>query len=177
MRSNAKAVNFGIVYGISAFSLAKDIGVSNAEASAYIGSYMRKYAAIGEYMKKVVERAKATGYAETLYGRRRYLPELTATNFQTRSFGERVARNMPIQGTAADIIKIAMIAVHDRLRKEGMRSRLILQIHDELILECPLDEAEKAAALLREEMERAADLSVPLTVDAHAGRSWYEAKS
>ena len=177
MRSNAKAVNFGIVYGISAFSLAKDIGVSNAEASAYIGSYMRKYAAIGEYMKKVVERAKATGYAETLYGRRRYLPELTATNFQTRSFGERVARNMPIQGTAADIIKIAMIAVHDRLRKEGMRSRLILQIHDELILECPLDEAEKAAALLREEMERAADLSVPLTVDAHAGRSWFEAKS
>ena len=176
MRSNAKAVNFGIVYGISAFSLAKDIGVSNAEASAYINSYMRKYAAIADYMKKVVEQAKATGYAETLYGRRRYLPELTASNFQTRSFGERVARNMPIQGTAADIIKIAMIAVHDRLAREGMQSRLILQIHDELILECPLDEAEKAKALLTEEMERAASLSVPLTVDAHAGENWYEAK-
>ena len=176
MRSNAKAVNFGIVYGISAFSLAKDIGVSNAEASAYISSYMRKYSAIAEYMKKVVEQAKAVGYAETLYGRRRYLPELTASNFQTRSFGERVARNMPIQGTAADIIKIAMIAIHDRLASEGMKSRLILQIHDELILECPTDEAERAAALLREEMEKAATLSVPLTVDAHIGKNWFDAK-
>ena len=176
MRSNAKAVNFGIVYGISAFSLAKDIGVTNAEASAYISSYMRKYSAIADYMKKVVEQAKAMGYAETLYGRRRYLPELTASNFQTRSFGERVARNMPIQGTAADIIKIAMIAVHDRLAREGMRSRLILQIHDELILECPADEAAKAAAILKEEMEKAVTLSVPLTVDAHSGPNWFEAK-
>lgn len=176
MRSNAKAVNFGIVYGISAFSLAKDIGVSNAEAAAYINSYMRKYSAIADYMKKVVEQAKATGYAETLYGRRRYLPELTASNFQTRSFGERVARNMPIQGTAADIIKIAMIAVHHRLAKEHMQSRLILQIHDELILECPADEAEKASALLKEEMEKAVSLSVPLTVDAHIGENWYLAK-
>ena len=176
MRSNAKAVNFGIVYGISAFSLAKDIGVSNAEAAAYINSYMRKYSAIADYMKKVVEQAKAMGYAETLYGRRRYLPELTASNFQTRSFGERVARNMPIQGTAADIIKMAMIAIHDRLKKEGMKSRLILQIHDELILECPTDEAEKAAALLKEEMEKAVSLSVPLTVDAHIGENWYLAK-
>ena len=177
MRSNAKAVNFGIVYGISAFSLAKDIGVSNAEASAYINSYMRKYSAIADYMKKVVEQAKAMGYAETLYGRRRYLPELTASNFQMRSFGERVARNMPIQGTAADIIKIAMIAVHNRLAKENMKSRLILQIHDELILECPVEEAEKAAALLKEEMEKAVDLSVPLTVDAHIGQNWFEAKN
>ena len=176
MRSNAKAVNFGIVYGISAFSLAKDIGVSNAEASAYINSYMRKYSAIADYMKKVVEQAKAMGYAETLYGRRRYLPELTSSNFQTRSFGERVARNMPIQGTAADIIKIAMIAVHNRLAKENMKSRLILQIHDELILECPVDEAERAEALLKEEMEKAASLSVPLTVDAHTGENWYLAK-
>ena len=176
MRSNAKAVNFGIVYGISAFSLAKDIGVSNAEAQAYINSYMRKYASIADYMKKVVEQAKALGYAETLYGRRRYLPELTASNFQTRSFGERVARNMPIQGTAADIIKMAMIAVHNRLAAEGMQARLILQIHDELILECPLDEAEKAAALLKEEMEKAVSLSVPLTVDAHIGENWYLAK-
>ena len=176
MRSNAKAVNFGIVYGISAFSLAKDIGVSNAEASAYIHSYMRKYAAIADYMKKVVEQAKAMGYAETLYGRRRYLPELTASNFQTRAFGERVARNMPIQGTAADIIKIAMIAVHDRLAAEGMQSRLILQIHDELILESPVEEAERAAALLKDEMEKAVSLSVPLTVDAHTGENWFEAK-
>ena len=176
MRSNAKAVNFGIVYGISAFSLAKDIGVSNAEASAYISGYMRKYSAIADYMKKVVEKAKATGYAETLYGRRRYLPELTASNFQTRSFGERVARNMPIQGTAADIIKIAMIAVHDRLAAEGMRSRLILQIHDELILECPRDEVQKATDILINEMEKAAALSVPLTVDAHSGENWFDAK-
>ena len=176
MRSNAKAVNFGIVYGISAFSLAKDIGVSNAEASAYINSYMRKYSAIADYMKKVVEQAKALGYAETLFHRRRYLPELTASNFQTRSFGERVARNMPIQGTAADIIKIAMIAVHNRLQAEGMKSRLILQIHDELILECPAEETEKAKALLKEEMEKAVSLSVPLTVDAHDGKNWYEAK-
>ena len=176
MRSNAKAVNFGIVYGISAFSLAKDIGVSNAEAAAYINGYMRKYAAIADYMKKVVEQARALGYAETMFGRRRYLPELTASNFQTRSFGERVARNMPIQGTAADIIKKAMIAVHNRLQAEGMQSRLILQIHDELILECPAGEAEKAAALLKEEMENAVSLSVPLTVDAHCGESWYDAK-
>ena len=176
MRSNAKAVNFGIVYGISAFSLAKDIGVSNAEASAYIKGYMNTYSAIADYMKKVVEDAKVKGYAETLYGRRRYLPELTASNFQTRSFGERVARNMPIQGTAADIIKIAMIAVHKRLAAEGMKSRLILQIHDELILECPIDEAEKAAALLREEMEKAVSLDVPMIADANIGENWYLAK-
>lgn len=176
MRSNAKAVNFGIVYGISAFSLAKDIGVTNAEASAYIKSYMSKYAAIAAYMKKVVDEARAKGYAETLYGRRRYLPELTASNFQTRSFGERVARNMPIQGTAADIIKIAMIAVDKRLKSEGMQSRIILQIHDELLLECPKNEAEKAAALLKEEMEKAVSLSVPMIADASSGENWYLAK-
>ncbi|MBQ1414050.1 MAG: DNA polymerase I, partial [Clostridia bacterium] len=176
MRSNAKAVNFGIVYGISAFSLSKDIGVTNAEAAAYIKSYMTRYAAIAAYMKRTVEEARAKGYAETLYGRRRYLPELTASNFQTRSFGERVARNMPIQGTAADIIKIAMIAVYKRLRSEGMRSRLILQIHDELLLECPVEEAEKASALLKEEMEKAVSLSVPMLADAHSGENWYIAK-
>lgn len=176
MRSNAKAVNFGIVYGISAFSLAKDIGVTNSEASAYIKGYMNTYSAIAEYMKNVVEEARARGYVETLYGRRRYLPELTASNFQTRSFGERVARNMPIQGTAADIIKIAMIAVHNRLLNEGMKSRLILQIHDELILECPKDEAEKASALLKEEMEKAVTLDVPMIADANIGENWYLAK-
>ena len=176
MRSNAKAVNFGIVYGISAFSLSKDIGVTNAEAAAYIKSYMTRYAAIAAYMKRTVEEARAKGYAETLYGRRRYLPEITASNFQTRSFGERVARNMPIQGTAADIIKIAMIAVYKRLRSEGMRSRLILQIHDELLLECPVEEAEKASALLKEEMEKAVSLSVPMLADAHSGENWYIAK-
>lgn len=176
MRSNAKAVNFGIVYGISAFSLAKDIGVTNAEASAYINGYMNTYSAIADYMKTVVETARAKGYAETLYGRRRYLPELTASNFQTRSFGERVARNMPIQGTAADIIKISMIAVHKRLADENMKSRLILQIHDELILECPKDEAEKASALLKEEMEKAVSLSVPMIADANIGENWYLAK-
>lgn len=176
MRSNAKAVNFGIVYGISAFSLAKDIGVTNAEASAYINGYMNTYSAIADYMKTIVETARVKGYAETLYGRRRYLPELTASNFQTRSFGERVARNMPIQGTAADIIKISMIAVHKRLADENMKSRLILQIHDELILECPKDEAEKASALLKEEMEKAVSLSVPMIADANIGENWYLAK-
>ena len=176
MRSNAKAVNFGIVYGISAFSLSKDIGVSVSEADAYIKNYMSRYAAIADYMKRTVEEARAKGYAETLYGRRRYLPELAASNFQTRSFGERVARNMPIQGTAADIIKIAMIAVHKRLQKESMRARLILQIHDELLLECPREEAEKAAALLKEEMENAVSLSVPMIADATTGDNWYLAK-
>lgn len=176
MRSRAKAVNFGIVYGIGAFSLAKDIGVSNKEASQYIKNYLAHYSGVDEYMKNVVEKAKLDGYVETMFGRRRYLPELTSAKAMLRKFGERVARNMPIQGTAADIIKIAMVRVNDRLKKEGLRSRLILQIHDELIVEAPLDESEHVAMLLQEEMENAVVLDVPLTAEAAAGKTWYDAK-
>jgi DNA polymerase-1 len=177
MRSRAKAVNFGIVYGIGAFSLAKDIKVSRKEAETYINDYLSHYSGIDEYMKRVVEEAKDNGYAETMFGRRRYLPELTSKNFNTRSFGERVARNMPIQGAAADIIKIAMIRVENRLMEENMKSRLILQVHDELIVESPKDEAEKARDILTEEMQNAAKLSVPLIAQASIGKDWYEAKA
>lgn len=176
LRSRAKAVNFGIVYGIGAFSLSKDIGVSRKEAENYIEGYLNHYTGVRSYMEKVVEEAKKNGYVETMFGRRRYLPELSASNFNLRSFGERVAKNMPIQGTAADIIKIAMIRVYQRLRKEGMRSRLILQVHDELIVEAPEEEAVQASAILKEEMEHAVTLSVPLTVDCHMGKTWFEAK-
>lgn len=176
MRSRAKAVNFGIVYGIGAFSLGKDIGVSMREASQYIKSYLAHYSGVDKYMKRVVERAKLDGYVETMFGRRRYLPELSTGKAMVRAFGERVARNMPIQGTAADIIKIAMVRVDERLKRENMRSRLILQVHDELIVEAPGDEAEKAAKILQEEMENAVSLSVPLTADAAIGKTWYDAK-
>ncbi|MDY4813211.1 MAG: DNA polymerase I [Ruminococcus sp.] len=176
MRSKAKAVNFGIVYGIGAYSLAKDIGVSNKEAKNYIDSYLRHYSGIDRYMKEVVEKAKETGYVETTFGRRRYLPELSASNGMTRAFGERVARNAPIQGTAADIIKIAMIKVDKRLTKENLEARLILQVHDELIVECPAHETMMVAMILQEEMEKAVSLSVPLIADSAVGENWYEAK-
>jgi DNA polymerase-1 len=176
MRSRAKAVNFGIVYGIGAFSLAKDIGVTNKEAKNYIDSYLHHYSGIDRYMKEVVEKAKEDGYVETNFGRRRYLPELTASNHITRAFGERVARNAPIQGTAADIIKIAMIKVDKRLSEEKLKARLILQVHDELIVECPKEEGAQVAKLLQEEMEKAVKLSVPLVADSAIGENWYEAK-
>lgn len=174
-RSHAKAVNFGIVYGISAFSLSQDIGVWPSEAKSYIDSYLQRFSGVRDYMKKVIGEAREKGYAETVYGRRRPMPELRASNFNTRSAGERIARNMPIQGTAADIIKIAMINVYRRFRAEGLKAELILQVHDELIAECPESEAERVKTVLREEMEGAASLSVPLTVDAKTGRSWAEA--
>ena len=176
MRSRAKAVNFGIVYGIGAFSLSKDIGVTRKEAANYIQAYLKHYSGVDAYMRRIVEKAKSDGYVETLYGRRRYLPELSSSNFNLRSFGERVARNMPIQGTAADIIKIAMIRVDRRLREEGMRARLILQVHDELLVEAPADEAMRAAMLLQEEMEAACKLRVPLVAQAAIGRTWFDAK-
>ena len=176
MRSRAKAVNFGIVYGIGAFSLAKDIGVTNREASQYIKSYLAHYSGVDEYMKNTVEKAKKDGYVETMFGRRRYLPELTSGKHMMRAFGERVARNMPIQGTAADIIKIAMIRVDERIQKENLRARLILQVHDELIVEAPEEEKEIVAKLLQEEMENAVRLDVPLTADAAIGKTWYDAK-
>ena len=176
MRSSAKAVNFGIVYGISAFSLSQDIGVPTYEAKEYIEKYFARFSGVHAYMTDVVNRAKADGYVSTLFGRRRWLPELKSSNFNTRSFGERVALNMPIQGTAADIMKLAMIHVHSRLREEGLQARLILQVHDELIVECPEEEAETVKALLSREMESVAQLAVPLIADAAAGRSWAEAK-
>ena len=176
MRSRAKAVNFGIVYGIGAFSLAKDIGVSRSEADEYIKGYLRHYSGVDKYMHDVVEKAKKDGYAETMFARRRYLPELTASNANTRAFGERVARNMPIQGTAADIIKIAMIRVYERLERENLAAKLIMQVHDELIVEAPENEKERVSALLKEEMENAVKLSVTLTADVHSGRTWYDAK-
>lgn len=176
MRRNAKAVNFGIVYGIGAFSLSKDIGVSMREAKQYIQSYFEHYSGVERYMERVVEQAKNNGYVETMFGRRRYLPELSSGKQMLKAFGERVARNMPIQGTAADIIKIAMIRVDERLQREHLRARLILQVHDELIVEAPGEEAEQVRALLQEEMENAVSLSVPLTADAAIGRTWYDAK-
>lgn len=176
MRSSAKAVNFGIVYGIGAYSLAKDIGVTNKEAKNYIESYLKHYSGIDKYMHDVVEKAKDTGYVETVFGRRRYLPELSASNGMTRAFGERVARNAPIQGTAADIIKIAMIKVDKRLTKENLEARLVLQVHDELIVECPSHESMRVAMILQEEMEKAVSLSVPLVADSAVGKTWYDAK-
>ncbi len=175
LRSRAKAVNFGIVYGISAFSLAQDIGVWPNEAKAYIDAYLAKYHGVRDYMKRIVAEARDDGYVSTLYGRRRELPELKSANFNMRSFGERVALNMPIQGTAADIIKLAMVRVYRRLREEKLQAKLILQVHDELIVECPENEAERVREILCYEMEHTAELAVPLTVDAHIGHSWAEA--
>ncbi len=176
MRSRAKAVNFGIVYGIGAHSLSKDIGVTYKEAKTYIDGYFENFAAVGGFMEQLISRAKAVGYAETLLGRRRPLPELRAGNAMTRSFGERVARNMPIQGTAADIIKIAMVRVYKRLKEENLTARLILQVHDELIVEAPETEANRAASILQQEMENAVQMAVKLTADVQIGKTWYDAK-
>lgn len=176
MRSSAKAVNFGIVYGIGAFSLAKDIGVTRAEADSYIKGYLANFSGVRDYMKEVVDEAKTQGYVKTLYERRRYLPELTASNGMLRAFGERVARNMPIQGTAADIIKIAMVRVYNRLKAEQLDAKLIMQVHDELIVEAEDSIAEKVRDIVREEMENACSLSVQLASDANIGKTWYDAK-
>ena len=175
MRRSAKAVNFGIVYGISPFSLSQDIHVSVAEAKEYMDKYFAHYAGVKAYMDNVVEQAKADGYVSTLMGRRRWVPELKSSNFNTRSFGERVALNAPIQGTAADIIKLAMVRVRDRLRAEGLESKLVLQVHDELIVECPEHEAQQVCALVREEMEGVAALSVKLLAETQAGKTWADA--
>ena len=175
MRRTAKAVNFGIVYGISAFSLSQDIGVSVAEAKAYMEAYFATFPGVRKYMDEVIEKAKETGYVETVFRRRRDLPELKSSNFNMRSFGERVALNAPIQGTAADIIKLAMIRVRDRLKAEGLEGRLVLQVHDELIVECPEAEAEQVCKLVEEEMQAVAQLPVALKADTHAGKSWADA--
>jgi DNA polymerase-1 len=176
MRSRAKAVNFGIVYGIGAFSLSQDIGVTVKEADSYIKGYLDTFSGVRGYMERVISEAHEKGYVETLLGRRRSLPELSSSNRNLRNFGERVARNTPIQGTAADIIKIAMIKVQKRLEKEGLKARLILQVHDELIVEAPNEEAVQVMVILREEMEGAMNLNVKLEADVHLGETWYNAK-
>ncbi len=175
MRSSAKAVNFGIVYGISEFSLAKDIGVTRAEAKDYMDRYFATYVGVRAYQKQIVEQAKADGYVSTLMGRRREMPELKDANRNKRAFGERVALNMPIQGTAADIMKLAMIRVQQRLKSEGLKGRLVLQVHDELIVACPEAEGEAVARILEEEMERVVSLDVKLEAEAHVGHSWADA--
>ncbi|MBR4030351.1 MAG: DNA polymerase I, partial [Clostridia bacterium] len=176
MRSKAKAVNFGIVYGIGEFSLAQDIKVTRKQAAAYIENYLNTYKGIAKFMKDTVEFAKEHGYVKTLTGRRRYIPEITSSNFNLRSFGERVAMNAPIQGYAADIIKIAMVKVYERLLKENLKSKLILQVHDELIIDALKEEQHQVEKILKEEMENAVALSVPLIADMKAGNSWYETK-
>ena len=176
LRSAAKAVNFGIVYGISAWSLADDIKVSNAEAQGFIDAYLARYTGVKQYMESVKADAEKSGFVTTIYGRKRAIPELKASNFNLRSFGQRAAMNTPIQGAAADIIKLAMIRVDRRLRQEGLRARLILQVHDELIVEAPEAERETVTLLLKEEMEAAADLKVRLLADVSCGDNWYDAK-
>ncbi len=175
-RRNAKAVNFGIVYGISAFGLSRDLSISKKEAAQYIDQYFATYPGVKTYLDACVELAKKEGFSETLYKRRRPIPELASSNFMTRSFGERVAMNAPIQGTAADIIKIAMIKVYEGLNEAGLKTRLILQIHDELLLEVPEEEVEQARQILQTAMESAADLAVKLEIDLHTGKNWYDAK-
>ena len=176
MRSSCKAVNFGIVYGISDFSLAQDIGVSRKEAAEFIKTYLDSYPGIENYMSTIKQTAREQGYVTTLFGRRRAVPDIDSKNFNARSAAERIAMNTPIQGTAADIIKIAMVRVRDRLKREGLESRLILQVHDELILEAPLREKDAAAKILTEEMENAFKMDAPLVAEANCGASWYEAK-
>ena len=176
LRSRAKAVNFGIVYGIGAFSLAKDIGVTRKEADNYIKNYLASYPNVALYMENTIKNAKLNGYVTTLFGRRRYLPELSSSNGMLRAFGERVARNAPIQGTAADIIKLAMIKVFDTLKREVPSAKLILQVHDELIVECDKKDAETVSGILKTEMENAVHLSVNLIADAHFGKTWLESK-
>lgn len=175
-RRNAKAVNFGIVYGISSFGLSQDLSITRKEAAQYIEQYFHTYPGIKIFLDDAVKQAKDKGYAVTLFGRRRPVPELSSSNFMQRSFGERVAMNSPIQGTAADIMKIAMIGVNDRLKSGNMKSRLVLQVHDELLVEAWESEAEEVKKILKEEMEQAASLAVPLEIDMHTGKSWYEAK-
>ena len=174
-RRNAKAVNFGIVYGISSFGLSQDLSISRKEAQEYIQKYFETYPKIKEFLDSCVEEAKEKGYARTMFGRRRPMPELKSSNFMQRSFGERVAMNAPIQGTAADIIKIAMNRVDRRLKAEGLKSRLLLQVHDELLIEAYTEELDKVEQILSEEMQGAAELAVPLEIDMKQGKNWYEA--
>ena len=176
LRRNAKAVNFGIVYGISSFGLSQDLSITRREAQEYIEQYFKTYPGIKRFLDQAVEEAKEKGFVTTMFGRRRPVPELKSSNFMQRSFGERVAMNAPIQGTAADIIKIAMNRVNEWLRSRHMKSRLILQVHDELLVETAVDELEEVREMMVREMQNAAELKVRLEVDIHDGKNWYEAK-
>jgi DNA polymerase-1 len=176
LRSRAKAVNFGIIYGIGEFSLAKDLGITRKEAKEYIDGYLEKYSGVKKYMDNIVVEGKERGYVTTLFNRRRYLPELKSKNRNIRAFGERIAMNMPIQGSAADIIKIAMVKVYNKLLENNMKSKLLLQVHDELVLEVSKDEHDLTERILKESMEEAAKLDVPLLVDVKSGSSWYLTK-
>ena len=176
MRRHAKAVNFGIVYGISDYGLSQGLGIPRKEAAKYISDYFGKYGGVKSFIDNMVKRAREDGFVTTMFGRRRELPAIKSKNFVQRSLAERMAMNTPIQGTAADIIKLAMIEVYRRLREGGYKSRLLLQVHDELVLETTADEADAVDALLRDAMEHAAALSVPLTVDIHSGTNWADAK-
>ena len=175
-RSNAKAVNFGIVYGISDFGLAEQLKVSKKQASNYIEQYLEKYSGIKKFMDDIVEVAKEKGYVETLFHRKRQLPELKSSNYMVRQFGARAAMNTPIQGTAADIMKIAMINVFNKLQEEGLKSKLVLQVHDELIIDTDIEEKERVSKILRTSMENAVKLKIPLKVELSEANDWYNAK-
>ena len=175
LRTSAKAINFGIMYGKGAFSLSRDLNVPVKEAETFLKTYLNTFPKVDGYMKDCIAQAKENGYVSTLFGRRRPLPELASSNFQVRSSGERMARNTPIQGTAADIIKLAMVHVWQSLREEGLKARLLLQVHDELIVEAPEDEVERVKQLLKEKMEQVVSYSVPLTADVGTGKTWLEA--
>ena len=170
-------INFGIIYGIGAFSLAKDLKISRIEAQKYIDRYFSNYKGIEEYLRYTVDFAYKNGYVETMFNRRRYLPEINSSNYNLRMFGERVAKNMPIQGTAADIIKIAMVNIYKSLKNQKLKSKIILQVHDELIIESPMEETKVATEILKFEMEKAIKLSVPLKVNIAVGETWFDAKS
>ena len=176
MRSAAKAVNFGIIYGIGAFSLSKDIGTSVAQAKKYIADYLARFPKVKQFMDDTVDNAMKTGIVSTMFGRKRRIPELSSSNKMLQAAGKRIAMNTPVQGTAADLIKIAMINVYRRLKAENIAAKLILQVHDELILESDKDCADRAAEILREEMQGVYEMRVPLAVDVHSGHSWYDAK-
>ena len=176
LRSRAKAVNFGLIYGISGFGLSRNTGVSRREAGDFIARYFEKYPGVKRFMDESASEGMRLGYARTMMGRRRYLPELQSPKAPIREFGKRAAMNTPVQGTAADIIKLAMVRTDRALREAGMQSRLILQVHDELLLECPPEEADQAAEILRTAMEGAAELKVPLVAEVHRGKNWAEAK-
>ena len=176
LRSRAKAVNFGIVYGISEFGLAEQTGINRKEAKDFMDQYLEHYSGIKHYMEDIVDEAKAKGCIDTMFGRRRYIPELKSNNYMVRKFGERVAMNTPIQGTAADIMKIAMINVYRKLKEEGLKSKIVLQIHDELLIEAPIEEKERVKEILVREMESVAKLKVPLKVEAEEGKNWLQAK-
>ncbi|MBP5198779.1 MAG: DNA polymerase I, partial [Lachnospiraceae bacterium] len=175
-RRNAKAVNFGIVYGISSFGLSQDLSISRKEAENYIEQYFKTFPGIKRYLDETVENAKKNGFVTTIYGRRRPIPELSQKNFMMRQFGERVAMNSPIQGTAADIMKIAMIKAWKRIKEENLKSRILLQVHDELLIETAEDEVEKVREILTDSMQNAADLKVELKIDLHVGNDWFDAK-